>query len=232
MSSVINTATHYALAEHRTNNWPVMLGLFLILAIPGIPAIFIVGSVVIGVNVGELPIEFVNKIYLSQPWPVIVHGVSGVLFFLATPLQFSHALRCKYPKWHKYAGYLVFSSGYIMALSAVWMHHVLSPNDKGPRYIGLVIMAFGMCVAFSMALRRVLQSNIESHRAWVIRALAITLGAITYLFVELVVSLTLSNLESLKGGLGPILNEYGRITAVVLNLVIAERIIKRRHRKI
>ena len=209
-----------------SNNWPVVIVLFLLMAIPGIPAFIIVGSVLIGLGANELPLAFVNGLYLSKPWAVVVHGISGALFFLAAPFQFSPALRQKYTQLHRYSGYLVFVSGYVMALSAVWMHHVLTPSDMGPRYIGLVSMAVGMCVSFTLALKHIIQRNVAEHQAWVIRALAITLGAVTYLFVEIAFSLTLGQIEGLKPMLAGLLYDYGRITAVVVNLMIAERFIK------
>lgn len=208
------------------SNWPTITALFLLLAIPGIPAILIVGSVLVGLGSNHLPLEFVNNTYLSKPWAVIVHGMSGVLFFLSAPFQFSPSLRSKYTKLHKYSGYLVFTSGYVMALSGIWMHHALTSDELGPRYIGLVLMAFAMCISFSMALKYIIQRSIWSHQVWVIRAMAITLGAITYLFVEVVFSLTLGQIEGVKPMMAELLHDYGRITAVVINLVIAEYLIK------
>lgn len=208
------------------SNWPTITALFLLLAIPGIPAILIVGSVLVSFDSNHLPLEFVNDIYLSKPWAVIVHGMSGVLFFLSAPFQFSPTLRSKYTKLHKYSGYLVFVAGYVMALSGVWMHHALTPDELGPRYIGLVLMALAMCISFSMALKHIIQRNILSHQAWVIRAMAITLGAITYLFVEVVFGLTLGQIQGLKPMLADLLHNYGRVTAVVINLVVAEHLIK------
>lgn len=212
--------------EQAKGNWPAVIALFLLLAIPSVPAILIVASVFIGMGASELPLEFVNSLYHSQSWPVIVHGMSGILFFLCAPLQFSPAFRKKNAKFHKYSGYIVFVSGYIMALSGIWMHHVLNLNDFGPRYFGLVLMALAMCVSFSLALRHIINKNIINHQTWVIRALAITLGAVTYLFVEVAVSLTLGQIDGLKPFLANLLHDYGRITAIIINLVIAELLVK------
>ena len=227
MSSTFYKDSQTLSSGKADNNWPVISVLFLLLAIPGIPAILIVASVLVGFGSNELPLAFIKSIYLPKPWAVIVHGISGVLFFLSAPFQFSPALRSKHLKLHKYSGYLVFISGYIMALSGIWMHHVLSPIDIGPRYIGLVLMAFAMCIAFSIALKHIIQKNIVAHQAWVIRALAITLGAVTYIFVEVAFSLTLGQIEGLKPLIIDFLHNYGRITAIVVNLFIAEYLIKR-----
>ena len=227
MSSTIYKDTSVLNKVKPANNWPVITVLFLLLAIPGIPAIFIVSNVLIGLAANEMPLELVNTIYLSRPWAVIIHGISGVLFFISAPMQFSPALRSKYLKLHKYSGYLVFVSGYIMALSAVWMHHTLTPNDLGPRYIGLVIMAFAMCLCFSMALKHIIQKNVPAHQAWVIRAMAVTLGAITYLFIEITFILTLGQIDGFKPLILELLHNYGRIVAVAVNLLIAQRLITR-----
>ena len=207
-------------------NWPVVISLFLLLAIPSVPAIFIVTSVVIGLGTGQLPLAFVNDFYLTQPLPVIVHGLSGIVFFVTAPMQFSSAIRIRYRKLHKISGYFVFLAGYAMALSGVWMHQVLSPEELGPRYIGLILMALAMCCSFTLALKFIIQGNVMAHQVWVIRAIAITLGAVTYLFVELVVSLTLGQIDGFKAMLAQWLFQYGRITAIILNLIIAQWIIK------
>lgn len=227
MSSTIYKTQQTISSVKPVNNKVVVTILFLLLAIPGIPAIFIVANVLIGLVSNGLPSEVVNSLYLSQPWAVIVHGLSGVIFFLTVPCQFSPALRVKYMKLHKYSGYFVFVSGYVMAVSGVWMHHVLAPNDLGPRYIGLVLMAIAMCISFTMALKKIIQRNIIAHQAWVIRALAITLGAITSLFVEATFILTLGQIDGLTSLINSLLHDYGRIVAIVMNLVIAERVIKK-----
>lgn len=226
MSSIIYKDSNGFTANNTKNNWHVVIGLFLLFAIPGIPAILIVASVFIGMGASELPLEFVNSLYHSQSWPVIVHGLSGISFFLCAPLQFSPAFRKKNAKFHKFSGYIVFISGYIMALSGVWMHHVLSPNDFGSRYFGLILMALGMCISFSLALKHIVNRNIIPHQVWVIRALAITLAAITYLFVEVAFSLTLGQIDGLKPLIAVFLYDYGRIVAILFNLAIAEKLIK------
>ena len=231
MSSTLYKNSTMSNVESASNNWPVVTMLFLLLAIPGLPALAIVMSVLVGLVSDELPLAFVKSLYLSKPWAVLVHGLSGVLFFISAPFQFSSGLRSKRPKLHKYSGYLVFVAGIIMAVSAIWMHHTLTPNDVGPRYVGLVAMSFTMCISFTVAVKHIVQRNIFAHHAWMIRAIAITLAAVTYLFVEITFSLTLGQIESLKPLIINLLYDYGRFIAIVGNLIVAEYLIKRSTKK-
>lgn len=226
MSSTLYEEQQAIELDKVSYNWPMITTLFLLLAIPGIPAILIVGSVVIGLVSNELPLDFVNHLYISAPWAVIVHGTSGIVFFLTVPLQFSSGLRRRYKKLHKYSGYLAFISGFVMALSGVWMHHVLTPEEFGPRYMGLVLMSIAMCASFSIALVHIIKRNVAAHKTWVTRAVAVTLGAITYLFVEVVLLLTVGQIGELKPMLLEFLHQFGRITAVMINIIAAEFMIR------
>lgn len=224
----------YEQGKLQTNNtpfnWPFVFTLFFVLAIPALPATLIVFSVIFSSTPSDSPFAFVNELYFSTPSAVIVHGASGIVFFLTLPLQFSPAIREKHSKLHRTLGYFVFTSGISMGLSGSWMHLVLSPEDLGARFVTLILMSLAMCYSFVMALLRILQTNVQAHERWVRRAVAITLGAITSILVEVVFGVTIGQIEYFALFLGDFNEQYARFVAVCLNLTIVELFFNRKLR--
>lgn len=211
-------------------HWPVVSTLWLLLAIPGIPAILIVSllltSLLFGPIESTLWMSLINPLYDASPWAVIVHGGSGAIFFLTMPWQFSPALRHKYPNWHRASGRLVLLGGYTMAVSGIWMHLFLTPDELDMRFIGLLVLSCGMMLAFSMALYAVLNRQFDRHRRWMCRAVAMTLAVVTPLFVEVIAELTLGQVAAVKPWLAPFFHDYGRLLGIGLNLWIVEGLLK------
>jgi len=210
--------------KNKPFNWPVVGFLLFITGIPGLPAIFILIGLALGPSAGGLFSSVVNVLYFEMPAAIAVHGGSGILFFLTMPFQFSPALRNNDSNWHRISGRITLLSGYVMGLSGIWMHHVLSPDLFGMRYVSLVILSIAMCIAFSLALWHIINGNIDVHRKWMIRAVAITLGVITLLFVEAILFLLFGQLENIFVLISQFQDNYGRLVGVVINLIIVEYI--------
>lgn len=208
------------------HNWPIVSTLWLLLAIPGIPAMLIVSVLIVALLFGpvESPLlmSMLHPSYLSMPWAVLVHGSSSVIFFLMLPWQFSPSIRHKHPKWHRASGRLVLLSAYTMAFSGIWMHLWLTPEELGMRFIGLLAVSGGMVLAFSMAFYAVLSRQFDRHHRWMCRAVAITLAAVTPLFVEAIAELTFGQVAALKPWLAPFFHDYSRLLGIAGNLLIAE----------
>lgn len=205
-------------------NWPIVGFLLFMAGIPGLPAIFILALVVMGPTGNEAISAAINTVYFDTSAAILVHGGAGILFFLTMPFQFSPALRVKNLNWHKMGGRITVLSGYTMALSSIWMHHVLSPDSLGMRYVSLVILSIAMCAAFSIALWHIINRNIETHRKWMIRAVAITLASVSPLFVEAILYLLFSHLENTFAIINQFQHDYGRLVGIAINLSIIEYI--------
>lgn len=213
-------------AAEFDHNWPIVSTLWLLLAIPGIPAILIVSllmtSLLFGSVESTMLLSMLNPSYVSTPWTVLLHGSSGAVYFLTMPWQFSPAIRHKHPSWHRVGGWLVLLSGCTMAVSGVWMHLVLTPDELGMRFIGLLALCSATILAFSMAFYAVLNRQFDRHRRWMCRAVAITLAAVTPLFVEVIAELTFGQVAALKPWLEPFFHDYSRLLGIAGNLLIAE----------
>jgi len=209
-------------------NTLMVAALFLLFAIPGIPAIFIVLLVLLGPVESPQLMALVNARYYAAPWPLLLHGISSVAFFLTVPWQFSPALRQQAPRWHRNSGRIVLLSAYVMALSAIWLHHSLTPDELGMRYVGLLLMSAGIVLTFSLAFYAVLHGQIAAHRRWMCRAMAIVLAAVTPLFLDVIATFTLGQLAFFKALLPMLLHDYGRLTAMALNLLVAEYLLRQK----
>jgi hypothetical protein len=214
------------LALEFNHNWRLVSTLWLLTAIPGLPAILIVLLVMLGPVESTMLMSLINPNYFSSPLAVLVHGSSSVAFFLTMPWQFSPALRHQYPTWHRRSGRVVILSGFIMAISGVWMHLSLTPDELGMRFIGLVVVSSGIMLALAMALYAVLQRQFERHRRWMFRAVAITLAVVTPLFIEVLATLTLGQVAAFKPWLAPFLHDYDRLVGLCVNLLIVQRLLR------
>jgi uncharacterized membrane protein len=155
----------------------------------------------------------------------IVHGVSGTLFAVLGAFQFPTALRRGHRTWHRRTGRLLVPLGLTAAASAIWLT-LFYPHlhDSGPllsifRLIFASALAASIIVAFTAIRRR----DIARHREWMIRAYALGLGAATQIFTlgfgQAIFGDSVTSTALLTGA------------AWVINLAIAEWVIRRRFRR-
>jgi uncharacterized membrane protein len=167
-----------------------------------------------------------NERFFAMPLPVVVHIIGASLFCLLGALQFHRGLRRR--RWHRIAGRVLVPCGLAAAITGVWMtlYYPLPAND-GTRFgiLGLSRLGFGamMAVAIVLSVVAIRRRDIVRHRAWMIRAYAIGLGAGTQVFTHLPWVLLLGT-----PGVGTraVLMNAGWI----INVVFAEWIIRRRRR--
>jgi len=213
-------------------NWPVVGILLFLTGIAGIPAMFGVAIVALGVFGFAGESSFISSIHFTQPGAMFVHGGAGILFFLTMPFQFSPRVRAKNPKRHKLAGRIAVVSGCIMAISGVWMHNVLSPESQGIRYSILILTSMAICSSFLIALWHVIKGNIQVHQLWMARAVAIVLAAITPLFIDIFILIIFSGFEVIFNMLTQFQYDYGRLLGIVINLSIVEIIMREKAIKV
>lgn len=211
-------------------NWPVVGFLLFLTGVPGIPAMFILFYIAMGAPPDGSDHGFVNMLHFATPMAVMVHGSAGILFFLVMPFQFSTALRKKYNRYHRLAGGITIVSGYTMALSAPWMHQVLSSDAGLPRYVGLLAMSGAMVIGFSLALHAIIRLNTKQHRAWMMRSVAIALVPITSELFEIPIDLIFGNVEQLYSEANRLNYSYGRWLGIAINLSITEYLLLRENR--
>jgi cytochrome bd-type quinol oxidase subunit 2 len=150
----------------------------------------------------------------SSPLPLIIHIVSSAVFALVGAFQFARRFRRRHRTWHRRAGRILVVAGLLAVASALWMTVFYEPEPGtgnllyGFRLILTTATASCLVLGFTAARRR----DLTSHQAWMIRAYALALGAGTQAFTV---------------GIGDLF----RVAAWVINLTVAELIIRRTTRR-
>jgi len=164
--------------------------------------------------------------FAASPTPVLLHIVSVTLYCLLGAFQFVPQLRQRRPRWHRYSGRILIPAGLIAALSGLWMSQFydLPASDGTLLYIFRLIFGLGMIASILLGLAAVRRRDIARHRAWMMRAYAIGLGAGTQGFVMLPWILTL-------GMPGTVARALLMGAGWVINLAVAEWLLRRAPRR-
>lgn len=126
-------------------------------------------------RVGMVPPIIADNLFL-KPW-LMFHVAGAATALLIGPMQFSSALRVRFPTLHRWIGrtYAVSclvggAAGFVLALGA----------STGPiTKMGFGGLGISWLVTTSLAWRRAMQGRFVEHRAWMIRSFALTFAAVT-----------------------------------------------------
>ena len=154
--------------------------------------------------------------------PLLVHLVSGTAYAVLGAFQFSASFRRSHRAWHRRAGGVLIGLGLTAALSAIWLTLFYDGKDDSGVALNLFRLLFALALAASLVLAfaAIRRRDIVRHRAWMIRGYAIGLGAATQIF-------TLGFGEPVFGT-GTLNTALLTGAGWVINLAIAERVIRRR----
>jgi Predicted membrane protein (DUF2306) len=107
----------------------------------------------------------------------LVHIVAALGFVLLVPLQFWGRLRARHPRVHRWTGRVVMTLAPVIGLSALLL--LVHPIGGIPEVTAILffdgLFLFAMGRAFFLARRR----QFALHREWVMRGVAVALGAAT-----------------------------------------------------
>lgn len=154
------------------------------------------------------------------PLALVLHIVSAVGYSLLGAFQFSAGLRRRRPRWHRTAGRILVPLGLGVAGSAVWMTLVY-PTEVSTGallYWSRLVFGIAMAMCLVLGLLAIRSRDITRHRAWMIRAYALGLGAGTQ-----VVTIGLG-----QAALGTSTAVTDSVTAAgwVINVAVAEAIVR------
>jgi uncharacterized membrane protein len=154
--------------------------------------------------------------------PVLLHILAATVFVILGAFQFSARLRRRRPAWHRVAGRVLVGVGLLAALSGLWLGAFSSlPAGSGPLlFVFRLLAGSGMALSIVLGFAAIRRRDIRRHRAWMIRAVAIGLGAGTQVFTlgfgEAIFGKTQLSVALLNGA------------GWVINLAVAELVIRRR----
>ena len=206
------------------SDWPVIVALIALSIVPFVAGIARLVDLASG---SEITTE--NARFFAAPAPVVLHIIAASLFNILGAFQFAPKFRSRNWFWHRNAGRLLIACGFIAAISGVWMtqFYALHPLQlQGNLLYGFrLFIGSAMAVSIGLSLAAILRRNVAQHRAWLIRAYAIAQGAGTQVLVFL-------PWELIFGKPNEQTRDILMILAWVINLVVAEWVIRRKTSRI
>lgn len=198
--------------------WPVPTALIFLSLIP-----VIAGAVRLTELTGGAAITPQNARFFASPVPVVIHIVSVTLYSLLGAFQFVPALRGR-RGWHRTAGSVLIPAGLLAALSGLWMSAFYALPDGTTDVPVRLFFGSAMLVSISLGIVAVRRRDFVRHGAWMTRGYAIGAGAGTQ-------ALVISGWMLLVGAPGELVRAVLMAAAWVINLVVAEYVIRRRGRR-
>lgn len=157
----------------------------------------------------------------SVPVAVVLHVISSAVFVLLGVLQFLPRFRRTHRVWHRRSGRVTIVAGLVVIGSALWLTLFYDPHPgTGPllfvlRLLFLGVMAFSLVRGFTAVRER----DIANHRAWMMRAYALGLGAGTQVLTGGIAGAVI--------GHAVLVGDLAKGAGWVINLLIAEWLIRR-----
>lgn len=155
------------------------------------------------------------------PAPLVVHVVAVLIYALLGASQFSAEIRRRHLHRHRVIGRISLIAGFGVSLSAYWMTfaYPFKPGSGPLLFVTRLAVASAMTVALAAAYIAIRDGRVQNHRAWMIRAYALGLGAATQM-------LTLGFGEFILGD-GEMAHDLLMAAGWGINALVAERIIRR-----
>ena len=197
------------------SSWPVPVALVVLSLIPVIS-----GSLRLLEIAGGPQLLPTNPRIDASPAPLVVHVLGAALYAFLGAFQFSARLRRRHLNWHRRSGRILVVAGLAVAGSGLWMTLFYSGAPGGDLLWGIRLLVGSAMAAFIVlgfaAIRR---RDIPAHRAWMIRAYALGLGAGTQVFTE--------GIGEALFGTSDLSTAISLGSGWVINAVVAEWVIRR-----
>jgi len=156
--------------------------------------------------------------FTGFPVALVGHIVGAAVFALVGAFQFGPALRRR--SWHRRAGRVLSVAGLMVAASALWLtlFYEAQPGTGDLLYVLRLVFASAMAACLVLGFTAIRRRDIPAHRAWMIRAYALGLGAGTQVFTE--------GIGQALFGTGSVSGDLAKGAAWVINLSVAEWVIR------
>jgi uncharacterized membrane protein len=140
-------------------------------------------------------------------------------------LQFVPGIRRHHRAWHRRAGRVVAVAGLAVAGSALWLtlFYEAQPGTGSLLYVFRLVFSSAMVGCVVLGFTAIRRRDIGAHRAWMIRAYAIGLGAGTQVVTE--------GFGGALFGTGVVAGDLAKLAGWVINLAVAEWAIRRPARR-
>lgn len=155
------------------SSWRVPLALVILSLIP-----VVAGSLRLLEVAGGPQLLPTNPRIDASPAPVVVHVLAAALYAFLGAFQFSARLRRRRPNWHRRSGRIPVGAGLVVAGSGLWMTLFYSGAPGGDLLWGLrLLVGSAMAASIVLGFTAIRRRDIAAHRAWMVRAYALAVGA-------------------------------------------------------
>jgi uncharacterized membrane protein YozB (DUF420 family) len=163
-----------------------------------------------------------NARFFASPVPVVLHAITVSVYSILGAFQFAPGFRRRRRAWHRRAGRLLVLCGLLGALSGLWMTVFYpKPDDVGVLLTGIrLVFGTAWLVFLVLGFNAIRRRDVNGHRAWMIRAFAIGLGAGTQ-------AVALTGWLVAVGTPDRLSKALLMLAAWLVNLAVAEWIIRR-----
>ena len=207
----------------RRSDWLIPAGLILLSLVPALA-----GSVRLAELARGAEVTAANARFFAAPLPVVLHIFAVIPYSIVGALQFSRGVRRRNRGWHRTAGKVLAGLGLVAASTGLWMAHFYAwpPGDGVIVYVERLVFGSAMLASIILAIRAILRRDFVTHGAWMTRAYAIGLGAGTQVLTHLPWFVFVGG----PFAEGPRAVMMG--AGWVINVLVAEWIIRRRPRRV
>jgi uncharacterized membrane protein len=208
--------THPTGHRDRPRSWPVPAALIALSFIP-----LVAGTLRLLQLAGGPALIPADHRFAAFPEPLVVHIVGATVYALVGCFQFVPRFRRRHLTWHRRAGRVLVVAGLLVAVSALWMtlFYQAQPGTGDLLFVLRLVFASGMIACLVLGFTAIRRRDIAAHRAWMIRAYALGLGAGTQVFTE--------GFGGAVFGTGVLAGDLAKGAGWVVNLAIAEWAIRR-----
>ena len=204
-----------ATASGGGSSWQVPLALILLSLIP-----VIAGSLRLIEIAGGPQLLPTNPRIDVSPAPLVVHVLGAALYAFLGAFQFSARLRRRHLGLHRKSGRILVGAGLLVAGSGLWMTLFWTGAPGGDLLWGIrLIVGSAMAASIVLGFTAIRRRDIPAHRAWMVRAYALAVGAGTQ-------TLTQGIGEALFGT-GDLSTAASMASGWVINVLVAELVIRR-----
>jgi uncharacterized membrane protein len=209
------------MARYAKSDWLIPVGLIALAFIP-----VVAGVVRLVTLAGGPDITPDNLRFVTSPTPVVLHIIAVTIYCVLGAFQFSPGIRRNHLRWHRLAGRVLVPTGLVAALSGIWMAmtYAIVPADNALLHAFRLLAGSGMAVSLVLGYAAIRQGEVERHQGWMRRAYAIGQGAGTQALILILPILIFGVLDDMSRAL-----LMG--AAWVINLAVAEWLIRRRRQK-
>lgn len=198
------------------NGWSVAAGLVVLSAIPLTAGVLRLVQLAGGPEI--LPAD---ERFDAVPVPLLVHIVGSAVYAVVGSFQFVPRFRRRHRAWHRRAGRVLTLAGLLVAGSGLWMTltYAAQPGSGSLLYFFRLVVASATIACLVLGFTAIRRRDIAAHRAWMIRAYALALGAGTQVFTE--------GFGQAIFGTGVLAGDLEKGVGWLINLAIAEWAVRR-----